>query len=216
MSLKALYFLLIILTSFVTSSTASDFEWRHALNLQAHSDPYRYRYGLMQRFGTDESHVIAILSRVYEPSDAYMVFRLAELSGYSSEEVLRVYNERRHLGWNEIASVLGIHLDRHEFLLFRERHDMREVYYKEHYRPSVHYHYVPQPKHYVAPQRHPHPKPQRYEHPRHERAPVVQERPKAQRHHAQPYAPQKYEAHYQKPPHPHPGHRGDDKKHYQR
>ncbi len=91
MSLKALCFLLIVLTSFVTSSTASDFEWRHALNLQAQSDPYRYRYGLMQRFGTDESQVITILSRVYEPSDAYMVFRLAELSGYSSEEVLRIY-----------------------------------------------------------------------------------------------------------------------------
>jgi len=216
MSLKSLCFLLIVLISLVIPSTASDFEWRQALNLRAQSDPYGYRHGLMQRFGKNEAVVIGILSRVYEPADAYMVFRLVELSGYSSESVLDVYYERRHLGWNEIASVLGIQIDRYERDVYYDENYGRKERYEEHYQPSVQYHYVPQPKHYVAPQRHPQPKPKHYEQPRHERAPIVQERPKAQRHHAPPYAPKKYEAHYQKPPHHQSGHRGGDKKHYER
>jgi len=126
---------------------ASDFEWRLSLNLRSQSDPYGYRYGLMNRFSMAEPHVIMILDRVYEPSDAYMIFRLSELSGRPPEYILRVYHERRHYGWYDIALFLGINPQMHEFIVLRQHHDMRDVYYdynsrrkeryEERYRPPV-------------------------------------------------------------------------------
>jgi len=226
MFLRKACFAFIVLISFIVPSSASAFEWRATLNLRAHADPYGYRYGLMHRFGVNESHVMAVLSRVYEPADAYMVFRLTELSGFSSEHVLNIYHERRHYGWEAIASVLGIRFDRPDFLLFREYHDMKEVYYdynyrrkeryEEHYRPHVQHHYVPQShKHFVPPKRHPTPKPQHYEQPRHERTPDVHERSKTHGYHQQ-YEPKKYETHHQRPPHNHSGHYDGQKSHHQR
>lgn len=195
MNYKRLFAVLVITSSFILSHTlqASDFEWRLSLNLRAHSDPYGYRYGLVNRFGMNEDEVMLVLNRVYEPSDAYMIFRLAELSGLSPEYVLRVYYERRAYGWSDIAYVLGIRSDRHDFIILREHHDMREVYYEynnrrkeryeERYVPPVQHRYTPQPqKHYMPPQKHYVPEPTRHEQPRREVAPVVQERGEPKRH----------------------------------
>lgn len=169
---KHIFAMLIVVSSLLLphTLTASDFEWRRALNLRAHSDPYGYRYGLANRFGIDESSVMLILSRVYEPSDAYMIFRFAELSGRSSAYVLRIYHERRAYGWYDIAYVLGIRLDRHDFIVLREHHDMRDVYdayhykrkerYEERYAPAPHTHHEAHKKHYV-------PEPKRHERPHH-------------------------------------------------
>jgi len=189
MYLKHIFTLLIIVSTFILPNTlnASDFEWRFTLNLRAHSDPYGYRYGLVNRFGMNEPDVMLILNRVYEPADAYMIFRLAELCGRSPEYVLRVYHERREYGWFDIAYVLGIRADMHDFIILREHHDMRDVYYdynfrrkeryEERYVPPVQHRYVPQPqRQYTPPQKHYEPEPQRYEQPRHKPAPVVQDR----------------------------------------
>ena len=164
--------------------SASDFEWRLNLNLRSHSDPYGYRYGLVNRFGMMESDVMLILNRVYEPSDAYMIFRLAELSGIPPEYVLRVYHDRRHYGWYDIAIFLGIHPQMQEFIILRNHHDMRDAYYdynyrrkeryEERYRPPV-VEYRPAPRHYVEPQRH-------YEPPRHESKRYESEHRKPERH----------------------------------
>lgn len=164
---------------------ASDFEWRLSLNLRSNSDPYGYRYGLVNRFGMMESDVMLILNRVYEPSDAYMIFRLAELSGRPPEYVLRVYHDRRHYGWYDIAMFLGIHPHMQEFIILRNHHDMRDVYYDYNYRrkeryeeryrpPVVEYrptprHYEPEPRHYESPRHESkHYEPQRREEPKHE------------------------------------------------
>ena len=190
MYFKHIFAVLIAVSTFILPSTlkASDFEWLLTLNLRAHSDPYGYRYGLVNRFGMNESDVILILDRVYEPSDAYMIFRLAELSGLSPEYILRVYYERRAYGWYDIALFLGIRPQMPDFILLREHHDMRDVYYDYNYRrkeryeeryvPPVQHQYVPQPpRHYAPPQRHDvPPQPQRHEQPRRELAPIVQER----------------------------------------
>lgn len=182
MHLKHIFALLLAVSTFILPSTlsASDFEWRLNLNLRSHSDPYGYRYGLVNRFAMDEADVMLILNRVYEPADAYMIFRLAEISGLSPEYILNVYYERRQYGWSDIALFLGIRSDRHDLIILRERHDMRDVYYEynhkrkeryeERYVAPVQRHYVPQPpKHYA-------PVPQRHEQPHHKPAPIVQER----------------------------------------
>lgn len=182
MHFKYIFAIAITMSTFILPPTlsASDFEWRLTLNLRSHSDPYGYRYGLVNRFGMNEPDVLLILNRVYEPADAYMIFRLAELSGLSPEYILNVYYERRHHGWHDIALFLGIRADRHDFIVLRERHDMREVYYEynnrrkeryeERYVPPVQHRYVPPPQKHYAPH------PQRHEQPHHRSAPVVQER----------------------------------------
>ena len=221
MRLKPIVALLLTGAFFIVPHTldASDFEWRHPLNLRANTDPYGYRYGLIQRFGMSESDVVHILNRVYEPADAYMVFRFAELSGYSPEYVLRIYHERRPYGWSDIAHFLGIHVDAHDFTVFRERHDMREVYYvyndkrkeryEERYRPPVQHHYVPPKKHYAPPQTHH--KPHRHEQPRPPSPPVPnQSKPHS---YEKQYEPKQHAmAQYAKPQHHHA--RGNEKRGY--
>lgn len=105
-----------------------DFEWRLSLNNRYHSDPYGYRYGLVERFRMPESRVIVIMDSVREPADAYMIFRLAELSGKPYDYVLTVYRQNRYATWFEIASLVGISLHAPEFEVLRHRHDLRDDY----------------------------------------------------------------------------------------
>ena len=169
MYLKKSFLTLLMINSLVLPCmlSAGDFEWQVNLNLYSQSDPYAYRHGLANRFNVMENDVVLILDRVYEPSDAYMIYRLAELSGRSPEYVLGVYYNRRSYGWEDMAVYLGIRPQVQEFIILRERHDMRDIYYdynyrrKERYeeryyyprthiiehRPPSHYRHVPPPRH---------------------------------------------------------------------
>ncbi len=214
---KHLGFVLMTLASLWVPSTlnAMDFEWRLSLNLRAQSDPYGYRYGLMNRFAMPESEVIMILNRVYEPADAYMIFRLAELSGHSPEYVLRIYHERRHLGWHDISYILGIRPDRQEFIVLRDYHDMRDVYYDYNFRRKERYeeryraapmpkHYVPAPRHYTPPPppKYVPPRPEHHEsshHKYHRPAPTHHEKRETYTSNTYSSAPKK-EPHHHRPP----------------
>ncbi|WP_263832181.1 hypothetical protein [Sulfurospirillum oryzae] len=134
MKLKKLFLIGLGVLISTSSLLAADFDWMINLNVRSHSDPYGYRYSLVDRFGYREPDVMVILTSVYEPADAYMVFRLAELSGRPPEYILRVYRERRHHGWGDIAFSLGIRPDAYEFVELRERYDTRYIYHpREHY-----------------------------------------------------------------------------------
>lgn len=103
-----------------------DFEWRYSLNNRYHDDPYGYRYALAERFRVRESGVIYMLDSVREPSDAYMIFRLAELSGKSYEHILRIY--RQNGSWRDIALLSGIDPHSHGYEALRHTHDLRDDY----------------------------------------------------------------------------------------
>ena len=109
-------------------SAGVDFEWRLSLNNRYHSDPYGYRYGLADRFNLPESRVIVIMDSVREPADAYMIFRLAELSGRPYDYVLSVYRQNRYASWLEIASLVGVIITSNEFNELRHHHDLRDDY----------------------------------------------------------------------------------------
>lgn len=131
MKLKSSLFSLLalgVLMAPLSLSAEVDFEWRLSLNNRYHSDPYGYRYGLADRFHTPESRVIIILDSVREPADAYMIFRLAELSGRSYDYVLSVYRQNRYASWLEIASLVGVRIDSADFGELRHRHDLRDDY----------------------------------------------------------------------------------------
>ena len=146
-----------------------DFEWRLSLNNRYHSDPYGYRYGLVDRFHLPESRVVVILDSVRDPADAYMIFRLAELSGKSYHHVLSVYRQNRYASWLEVAALVGIVMNSRDFNDLKHRHDLRDDHHfdnrrisryedkrvmmkrEEHYNPHVYkeqqkMHHEPEPK----------------------------------------------------------------------
>lgn len=129
MRLKLRVFSLLALTTLampISLSAEIDFEWRISLNNHFHSDPYGYRHGLIDRFHLPESRIVVILDSVREPADAYMIFRLAELSGRPYDHVLNVYRQNRYASWLEIASLVGIVVSSHDFDTLRHRHDLRD------------------------------------------------------------------------------------------
>ncbi|MBP1679762.1 MAG: periplasmic protein [Proteobacteria bacterium] len=131
MKLKQSLFSLLALGALVAPLSLSaevDFEWRLSLNNRYHSDPYGYRYGLADRFRLPESRVIVILDSVREPADAYMIFRLAELSGRPYDYVLGVYRQNRYSSWIEIASLVGVIISSNDFNNLRHHHDLRDDY----------------------------------------------------------------------------------------
>lgn len=134
----------------VSTLKAADFDWMVSLNLRSHSDPYAYRYGLMDRFRYNEVEVISIMDNVYEPADAYMIFRLAELSNRPPEYVLRIYRERRFAHWDDFALFLGIPVYTPMFTSLRHGHD---IVYRG--RPHVRYeeYHYSEPRRYVPPTR---------------------------------------------------------------
>jgi len=125
---KSIYVLLALSVLIAPLYAEVDFEWRLSLNNRFRADPYEYRYDLAQRFSLPESRVIGILKDVREPSDAYMIFRLAELSEKPYDYVLSVYRQNRYATWLEIAALLGIRLDSSEFNALRHEHDLRDDY----------------------------------------------------------------------------------------
>ena len=129
MKLKQSLFSLLALGALVAPLSAGvDFEWRLSLNNRYHADPYGYRYGLADRFRLPESRVIVILDSVREPADAYMIFRLAELSGRPYDYVLSVYRQNRYSSWGEIASLVGVIVSSNDFNELRHHHDLRDDY----------------------------------------------------------------------------------------
>jgi hypothetical protein len=52
---------------------------------------------------------------IREPADAFMVFQLGHMTGYSPERVMGVYESHRGKGWGVIAKQLGIRPGSPEF-----------------------------------------------------------------------------------------------------
>lgn len=125
---QSIYSLITLCALALPLSAGVDFEWRFSLNNHYHADPYGYRYGLVERFRLPESRVIVILDSVRDPADAYMIFKLAELSGKPYDYVLSVYRHNRYASWFEIAALVGILIDSHEFNELRYHHDLRDDY----------------------------------------------------------------------------------------
>jgi len=124
---QGIYALLALSVMIAPLSAEVDFEWRLNLNNRYHADPYEYRYDLAERFRLPESRVIGILKDVREPSDAYMIFRLAEMSEKPYDYVLNVYRQNRYATWLEIAALLGVQ-NSSDFNALKHQHDLRDDY----------------------------------------------------------------------------------------
>ena len=97
--------ILLLAASFVT---AGEFDWIRDLNIRAELDPSGFRARLAARFNIGDATINTVLRSTENQADAYMVFRLCEMSKQRTEHVLREYRSRKSKGWGAIAKRLGI------------------------------------------------------------------------------------------------------------
>ena len=120
--------LLVSVTALLVSSAvavaAGDFVWVRDLNRRAKSDPVGFAATLAARFRTGNAEIDAVLSNVARPADAYMIFRLGEMSGRPADYVLERYGAEKGRGWGALAKSLGIKPGSSEFHALKRGHDL--------------------------------------------------------------------------------------------
>ncbi len=105
-------------------AVAGDFDWLKNLNISAQADMSGFRARLATRFQIGDAQIQAVIGNVEKPADAYMVFRLGELSGRPPEEVVERYKSGKGKGWGVLAKSLGIKSGSKEFHALKSGHDL--------------------------------------------------------------------------------------------
>lgn len=123
-TLKIIIAGLLMLFLFSSSAIAGDFDWVRDFNVTAQADPSGFKARLATRFQIGDVKINAVLSNVEKPADAYMVFRLGEMSNRPPEFVLKEYNAKKDKGWGAIAKSLGIKPGSKEFHALKRGHDL--------------------------------------------------------------------------------------------
>jgi hypothetical protein len=109
---------------FSSAVIAGDFGWMRDFNIQAEADPSGFRARLATRFNIGDAQIKVVLSNVEKPADAYMVFRLGEMSNQPTERVIEKYNSGQGKGWGALAKSLGIRPGSKEFHALKQGHDL--------------------------------------------------------------------------------------------
>lgn len=104
--------------------SAGDFDWIKDFNLRAEADPSGFRVRLGTRFKIGDAEINAVIGNVERPADAYMVCRLAEMSGKPVNYVLNEYKTAKTKGWGVIAKNLGIKPGSKEFHALKRGDDL--------------------------------------------------------------------------------------------
>ena len=114
----------VILFALSSVAAAKDFGWVDDFNIRAQADPSGFRAQLATRFHIGDAQISAVLGNVSSSADAYIVFRLGEMSGYPTDRVLREYQSGKGKGWGVTAKSLGIKPGSKEFHALKRGHDL--------------------------------------------------------------------------------------------
>ncbi len=115
---------LLIQTAFIPAASAGEYGWIDKLNITAKADASGFRAKLAARFRVGDATIKAVIGDVGNPSDAYMVLRLGEMSHRPVAEVMSEYRANRNKGWGVMAKRLGIKPGSREFHALKRGHDM--------------------------------------------------------------------------------------------
>ena len=121
---KMLFAVCMTLLLVSSAAVAGDFDWIRNFNIQAEADPSGFRARLATRFQIGDAQINMVLDNVGNPSDAYMVFRLGEMSNRPTERVIEKYKSGKGHGWGVIAKSLGIKPGSKEFHALKRGHDL--------------------------------------------------------------------------------------------
>lgn len=128
MKLIKMLFGALMMLLFVSSITvAGDFDWVKDFNIKAEADPSGLRVRLATRFKIGNAEIEAVLSNVEKPADAYMVFRLEEMSRQPTSYVVEKYKAGKGKGWGALAKSLGIKPGSREFHALKRGHDLYDA-----------------------------------------------------------------------------------------
>ncbi len=119
-------FLISLMAILVVSSVtmASGFGWTEDFNIQAQADPSGFRARLAARFNLDDVQIRVVLSNIEKPADAYIMLRLGEMSGRSTDYIVEKYSYNKAKGWGALAKSLGIKPGSEEFHALKSGHDL--------------------------------------------------------------------------------------------
>ena len=120
------YLLLIAVLHFtlIPAVIAGDYGGLKDMNVKAEADPSGFRARLATRFKINDIEVEAVLSNVHKPADAYMVLRMGEMSGYSTDHALNKYKANQGKGWGTVAKSMGIKPGSSEFHALKQGQDL--------------------------------------------------------------------------------------------
>ena len=120
-------FSLLVVLAIVLSATvaaAGDFDWTKNFNIKAKAGPDGFRAQLSTRFNIGNAEVQVVLGNVDSPADAYLVFRLGEMSSKPVDYVLKKYKTEKNKGWGVLAKSLGIKPGSKEFQALKAGSDL--------------------------------------------------------------------------------------------
>jgi len=118
--------LTILLWIVLVSQTAfaGDFDWVKGFNIQAERDPSGFRARMEARFKIGDVAIRTVIGKVERPSDAYIIFRLGEISGHPVDYVLQQYTSGNGKAWGVLAKQLGIKPGSTEFHALKQGEDL--------------------------------------------------------------------------------------------
>ncbi len=121
---KILFAITIQLLLFSSLAFAGDFDWTRDFNISAEADPSGFRARLESRFKVGDLEVKAVLGDVRKPSDAYILFRLGEMSNQPVDYIMEKYRADKNKGWGLLARNLGIKPGSGDFHTLKQGQDL--------------------------------------------------------------------------------------------
>lgn len=100
--------LLIWASALSMPSAAADFDWAATFNAQANVAVSSFFDKVSLRFGVSNDGISAVVKVSQNYADAYIIFRLAEISEKPVASVLDIYQAHKARGWGYLAKKLGI------------------------------------------------------------------------------------------------------------
>lgn len=111
---KIFLLLLLLIPTLVFAKDELD-DFVSEINIKAQQDMGDFKANLSLSFGVDKTKIESVISISEKPADAYMIFRIAEITKKPTEEVITVYKKNKNQGWGKIAKDLGIKPGSKEF-----------------------------------------------------------------------------------------------------
>lgn len=107
-------------------ASAGDFGWIDGFNIKAEADPTGFRARIEARFHVGDVKINIVLGNIEKFSDAYILFRLGEISRQPIGYILEQYKIENGKGWGVLAKRLGIKPGSREFHLLKQAQDLYE------------------------------------------------------------------------------------------
>ena len=124
-SFKTILLIWLISILFLSAPALSqDFPWVDDFNQQATKDMNAFKEKLVERFASNLNQVEGVFKEVKTASDAYMAYKLGEMSGKPLSEVINTYGKGKAKGWGALAKSLGIKPGSKEFHALKKQEDL--------------------------------------------------------------------------------------------